>query len=68
MRSLRRFMVLVPAIAVYLILAEGLYADTFQFSYSGSIFQPLSLVVIPSPSPYPGAARLRPMRNRAEAS
>jgi hypothetical protein len=38
MRSLRRFMVLVPAIAVYLIAAEGVYADTFQFSYSGNTF------------------------------
>lgn len=38
MRSLRRFLVLVPAIAFCLITAEGLYADTFQFSYSGNTF------------------------------
>lgn len=39
MRSLCRFMVLLPAIAVCLIAAEDVYADNFQFSYSGNTFQ-----------------------------
>lgn len=37
MRSWRRFIVLVPAIAVYLIFAGGLRADTFQFSFTNAL-------------------------------